>query len=227
MDAEFIQYLCLPFPLQHQKQGGDRAVAAIGDDPFLHIDQILLIAHGIEVHSPKVITFTYELPSKVSLSAITQVFHCPIVSSYGTTETGFVMDSGLDGRYRQNEEYCRIDFVPLKGKERLGRIFVTTFGNPWAYIIRFDVGDLVVMDPDGTVGSIEGRVSNLTFTTKGEVVTTSMPKLLQAFSSAPASASALMTAGSVLNAAAYISGVLPSLSRAFTSAPAVISLDTS
>jgi len=130
--------------------------------------------HGIEVHSPKVITFTYELPSKVSLSAITQVFHCPIVSSYGTTETGFVMDSGLDGRYRQNEEYCRIDFVPLKGKERLGRIFVTTFGNPWAYIIRFDVGDLVVMDPDGTVGSIEGRVSNLTFTTKGEVVTTSM-----------------------------------------------------
>jgi phenylacetate-coenzyme A ligase PaaK-like adenylate-forming protein len=139
--------------------------------------------HDIEVFSPDVITFTYELPSKVSLAAIRKVFRSPLVSSYGTTETGFVMDTGADGRYYQNSDYCRIDFLPLKaryGGPDLGRIAVSTFGNPWAYILRFDVGDLVRISRSGAAGghfvadSIEGRVTNSTFTVSGGLVTTAM-----------------------------------------------------
>lgn len=137
--------------------------------------------HGIRVYSPKVITFTYELPSEVSLAAIRQVFSSPLVSSYGTTETGFVMDSGPDGRYYQNTEFCRIDFLPLKeryGGPDLGRIAVSTFGNPWAYILRFDVGDLVRVGRGSgfgfTADSVEGRAANSTFTVGGGLVTTAM-----------------------------------------------------
>lgn len=137
--------------------------------------------HGIEVYSPDVITFTYELPSKVSLTAIRQVFHSPLVSSYGSTETGFVMDTDEEGVYRQNSEFCRVDFFPLKqqyGGPDLGRIAVSTFGNPWAHILRFDVGDLVRVKERNpghfAAETIEGRASNCTFSTKGGLVTTAM-----------------------------------------------------
>lgn len=137
--------------------------------------------HGIAVDSPDVITFTYELPSEISLSAIRQVFRSPCVSSYGSTETGFVMNTDAHGVYRQNSDFCRIDVFPLKessGRPDLSRIAVSTFGNPWAYILRFDIGDLVRVKESGpgclAAEAIEGRASNCTFGTNGSLVTTAM-----------------------------------------------------
>ncbi len=141
--------------------------------------------NGVQVYSPDVITFTYELPSSMHLAAIRKVFKSPLVSSYGTTETGFVMDTCEQGRYHQNTEYTRIEFLPLKeefGGPDLGRLVVSTFGNPWAYMLRFDVGDLVRIhkgEPCGcgnaagfVADSIEGRVSNSTFAVDGRLITT-------------------------------------------------------
>jgi phenylacetate-coenzyme A ligase PaaK-like adenylate-forming protein len=139
---------------------------------------------GIELYSPAVIVFTYELPSKIHLTAIRKVFGSPFVSSYGTTETGFVMTQCEAGMFHQNMEYCRIDFHPLKGNyggPELGRILVTTFKNPWSAILRFDTGDLIRLHPTGRCAcgrdegfvakAIEGRASNATFTTRGDLVT--------------------------------------------------------
>ena len=141
--------------------------------------------NGAELFSPDVITFTYELPSLVHLNVIREVFHSPLVSSYGTTETGFVMDSCEKGLYHQNVPYARSEFLPLKaqyGGPTLGRLVVTAMGNPWAYMLRFDVGDLVRIHDKSTCecgiaegmifDSIEGRVSNSTFTPEGALVTT-------------------------------------------------------
>ena len=135
--------------------------------------------HDIPVCSPDAITFTYELPSEVSLSAIRQVFRSPLVNSYGSTETGFVMDTDGDGVYRQNADFCRIDFLPLKpqfGGPDLGRIAVSAFGNPWTQILRFDVGDLVraaEKEPGRfSAETIEGRASCCTFGAAGNLVTT-------------------------------------------------------
>ncbi|MBQ3864250.1 MAG: hypothetical protein II781_00180 [Clostridia bacterium] len=143
--------------------------------------------NGVEIYSPDVITFTYELPSRIHLAAIRKVLSSPLVSSYGTTETGFVMDTCEEGRYHQNTDYCRIEYLPLKkeyGGPGIGRLVVSTFGNPWAYMLRFDVGDLVRIHADSScdcgIGSgfiadtIEGRVSNSTFTADGGLVTTAM-----------------------------------------------------
>lgn len=143
--------------------------------------------NGRELYKPDAITFTYELPSIIHLEAIKKVFGAPMISSYGTTETGFVMNTCQDGLYHQNIPWCRIEFLPLKkefGGPDLGRLVVTTFGNPWACMIRFDVGDLVKIHKghacscgilEGFVcDTIEGRVSNSTFTTDGSLVTTAM-----------------------------------------------------
>ena len=120
------------------------------------------------------------------LKAIRQVFQSPLVSSYGTTETAFVMDTCEKGRYHENLKYNRIEYLPLKeeyGGPDLGRLVVSTFGNPWACMLRFDVGDLVRISRDGCscgreegfiAESIEGRVTNSTFTPDGRLVTTAM-----------------------------------------------------
>jgi phenylacetate-coenzyme A ligase PaaK-like adenylate-forming protein len=87
------------------------------------------------------------------------------------------------GKFHQNTEFCRVDFQPLKpdrGGPLLGRLLVTTFNNPWYYIVRFDVGDLARLDEQGEcscgrnsgfiLSAIEGRVSNVTLTSKSRLV---------------------------------------------------------
>ena len=143
------------------------------------------IDNGVSLYSPSVITFTYELPSAMHLAAIRRVFSSALVSSYGTTETGFVMDTCEMGLYHQNSDSCRIDFIPLRpefGGPELGRLAVTTFGNPWSCIVRFDVGDIVKLHSEGSCAcgigegliadSVEGRVTNSTFTVDGGLITT-------------------------------------------------------
>ena len=143
--------------------------------------------NGCRIFSPTAIVFTFEYASGMHLAAIKHVFSSALVSSYGTTETGFVMEQCEDGLMHQNTSFCHIDYEPLKeryGGPELGRIFVTTFGNPWNVIVRFDVGDLIRLHRAGECScgrnegmialAVEGRVSNLTFDAGGGLVTTKM-----------------------------------------------------
>lgn len=138
-----------------------------------------------QMYQPQAITLTYELPSAIQLREIRKVFSTPLISSFGSTETGYVLMQCEYGAFHQNTEFCRIDFQPLKiehGGPYLGRILVTTFNNPWTAVVRFDVGDLVRLSDlrpcacgrnEGyLVAAIEGRTANVTFTTRGNLVTT-------------------------------------------------------
>ncbi len=133
---------------------------------------------------PGLIVFTYEYPSRLHLQQIRRVFTAPLASSYGTTETGYVFMQCEAGKFHQNSDACRVDFQPLKsehGGPDVGRILVTTFNNPWYYMLRFDVGDLARVDkeqkcPCGRdsgliISAIEGRFINATLTCDGRLVT--------------------------------------------------------
>jgi len=135
------------------------------------------------VFQPGLIVLTYEYPTNFNYRQIRQAFDVPIASSYGTTETGYVFMQCEEGKFHQNSEFCRVDFQPLKsehGGPFLGRILVTTFNNPWYYMVRFDVGDLVRIDEIGRcscgrdsgmiLSAIEGRVANVTLTGTGRLV---------------------------------------------------------
>ncbi|OGO32572.1 MAG: hypothetical protein A2Z29_04195 [Chloroflexi bacterium RBG_16_56_11] len=136
------------------------------------------------VFQPGLIVFTYEFPSQVHYRQIRRVFTAPTASSYGTTETGYVFMQCEAGKFHQNSDFCRVDFQPLQsrhGGPRLGRMLVTTFNNPWYYMVRFDVGDLARVDetdkcPCGRdsgfiVSAIEGRFANVTLACDGRLVT--------------------------------------------------------
>jgi phenylacetate-CoA ligase len=140
-------------------------------------------SRGLRVRPPGVIVFTYEAPSRLHRRQIARVFDCPMASSYGSTEAGYVFMECERGRLHQNAEFCHVDFVPLKpehGGPRTGRIFVTTFANSWFRVLRFNIGDLVRLADgpcpcgrrDGlTLEAIEGRARDLTRTADGRAVT--------------------------------------------------------
>lgn len=137
-----------------------------------------------KVYQPGIIVFTYEYPAGFHLRQIRQVFDVPIASSYGSTETGYVFMQCEEGKFHQNSDFCRIDFQPLKpehGGLLVGRILVTTFNNPWYYMVHFDVGDLVRIDEECgclcgrdsgyILTAVEGRALSVTLTTDGRLVT--------------------------------------------------------
>ena len=143
-----------------------------------------IINNKIPVFQPDVIIFTYEYVTELQYSQIRQAFKVPMISSYGTTETGYVFMECEAGKFHQNTDFCRVDFEPFKtqyGGPLLGRIMVTPFDNPWCYFIRFDTGDLVTLEKNGKclcgrnsgiiLASINGRKANLTLTTEGKPIT--------------------------------------------------------
>ena len=140
---------------------------------------------GQAVFQPGAIVLTYEYPTNFHCWQILQVFkNVPLVSSYGTTETGYVFMQCEAGKLHQNSEFCRVDFHPFKrehGGPLLGQILVTTFNNLWSYIVRFDTGDIVRLEKSGEcscgrnsgliLSAIAGRQVNLTLTCSGRLVT--------------------------------------------------------
>jgi phenylacetate-coenzyme A ligase PaaK-like adenylate-forming protein len=143
-----------------------------------------ITANKKKVYQPGLIVFTYEFPSRLAYQQVGKVFKCPAISSYGSTETGYVLMQCEHGKLHQNTKSCRLDFQPLKpehGGPDIGRMLVTTFDNPWYFMLRFDVGDFARLDKKQKcacgrdngyiITDIEGRWTNVTFDTQGNLVT--------------------------------------------------------
>jgi phenylacetate-CoA ligase len=142
-------------------------------------------ASGQSVFQPGAIVFTYEYPTLLHQRQVREVFmRVPQISSYGTTETGYVFMQCEEGKLHQNTDFCRVDFQPFKpehGGPFLGRILVTPLNNPWSYVVRFDTGDIVQIEATGKcscgrssgliLSSIAGRKANLTLDCSGRLVT--------------------------------------------------------
>ncbi len=137
-----------------------------------------------KVYQPGLIVFTYEFPSRLHYKQVGKVFKSPAISSYGSTETGYVLMQCEAGKLHQNTKSCRLDFQPLKpehGGPYIGRMLVTTFDNPWYYMLRFDVGDFARLDKEQKcacgrdngfiISDTEGRWTNVTFDTQGRLIT--------------------------------------------------------
>ena len=143
-----------------------------------------MLRGGLTPPSVDLVVFTYENPSLLHYRDVARAFATPPASSYGSTEAGYVFMECEAGRLHQNTEYCHVDFLPFReehGGPSVGRILVTTFGNPWRSLIRFDIGDVVRLEASGrcpcgrteglVLEAVEGRTVNLTLTPDGRAVT--------------------------------------------------------
>lgn len=143
-------------------------------------------ALGLSCWQPRLIVFSFEFPSRVHLRSIRRLFErCAVMSSYGCTEAGCVLTQCEAGCFHQNSAFVRVEFQPLAArfdKPRSGQAVLTSFGNPWRVLLRFQAGDLVRLRPPGdpcpcgrtegmVADAIEGRVKDLTFDCRGFPVT--------------------------------------------------------
>lgn len=140
---------------------------------------------GLRCWLPRLIVLTYEWPSRLQRRVIRQVFDVPQMSSHGSTEAGCIFTECEAGCFHQNTAFVRLELQAAAAhwqRPGLGRLAVTTFGNPWRVLLRFDVGDLVRLRPPDqpcrcgrTTGlvadALEGRVKDLTFDADGRPVT--------------------------------------------------------
>jgi len=159
--------------------------AVLEADPFyLAALSAFVEDHGLSVYQPDVITLTYSFPARVFLNAIRRVFAAPLVSSHGSTETGYVFMECECGRLHQNTASCHVDFLPVETRPSgavLGRLLVTPFGHPVQRFVRFDIGDLAeVAEPQAcpcgrneglVLERIAGRASDAAVTRAGARVT--------------------------------------------------------
>ena len=159
-------------------------LALEGDPAYLAAFARRLSETGGRIHQPRLVFLTYSYPSRLYLRQIRKVFSAPLVSSYGSTETGHVFMECEAGRLHQNSGHCRVDFLPWlfrHGGPQRGRILVTVFHNPWFVVLRFDIGDVARLDDRGpcpcgrnggmVLAAIEGRLADVTFDGDGNAVT--------------------------------------------------------
>ncbi len=180
-------------PLAWSDQILDRMVAELnsyqpavfeGNPSYLAKLARYITASGKQVYRPGAIVFTYEYPTHFHQAQIGAAFGSPMVSSYGTTEVGYVFMQCEQGRLHQNSGFCRVDFQPLRpehGGPAIGRLLATPLGNPWNCLVRFDTGDLARVEETGRcpcgrdsgiiLASMRGRTINLTLTQDGRLVT--------------------------------------------------------
>lgn len=139
-------------------------------------------ALGFALHQPRLIVFTYSYPTRAHLRLAREAFAAPLMSSYGSTECGYVFVGCEHGRLHENVGSCRVDVLPLTpehGGPRLVRLLVTPFGHPYFAALRIDVGDLALESgaacPCGnthgvTLDALAGRADDVTFTARGRLV---------------------------------------------------------
>lgn len=154
------------------------------DPAYLCLFARAAVQAGLLLHQPRCIVLTYEFPSRIHYRQIARAFPgVPVVSSYGSTETGHVFTQCGQGTFHQNTATCHVEVQllrPDRGDPGVGRLLVSTLDNRWFTLLRFDVGDLarVRTEPcacgrtDGlALDAIEGRLQDITFDCDGRLVT--------------------------------------------------------
>ncbi len=120
-------------------------------------------ATGERLHTPYYITLTYEQITRAARRAIARVLDCPLLSLYGATEAGVLFMEAEDGRLHHNARHSHVELLSEGGD--LYRVAVTTLGREWMPLLRYELGDVVRLAPDGSgpgyeLSRIEGRLSD-------------------------------------------------------------------
>lgn len=130
-----------------------------------------------------IVTMSEALPD-ATREQLKQLFGCPVISRYSNMENGFIAQQCGDdsGEYHVNIASFYVEILsltedkPVKNGE-LGRIVVTDLYNYGMPLLRYDTGDLGIMDSNSRCGAgalvltqIGGRQSDFLINGNGELI---------------------------------------------------------
>jgi phenylacetate-CoA ligase len=127
-----------------------------------------------------VISISETLPTGAR-ALLSRALNCPVISRYSNIENGFIGQQKFDsGDYVINQASFKVELLHPDKDESVaagaeGRIVITDLFNYAMPLIRYDTGDMAVMQADDKNGtgelvfqSIEGRRVDYIFNTRGE-----------------------------------------------------------
>lgn len=140
----------------------------------------LIVEKGIPpIDFVRVVTTTAENLTPSIAAEIRKAFPNAIVRThYGQTEGVANFSQTINGDWRIDEDFAKVEFIPIdpKNPERC-HIVGTNFSNPYFPLIRYDMGDIAIVkwqDGKPIVQGIEGRDNEQVTLANGMLVSTLM-----------------------------------------------------
>ena len=111
-----------------------------------------------------------------------EMFNCPVVDEYGSSETGIITFQCRHGSMHLMSDHIHVEFVGDNGQQvepgELGRIVVTDLGAYAMPLIRYDIGDMGSPSSEPckcgitlpTMNIVEGRKEDFISTADGKLV---------------------------------------------------------
>ena len=93
----------------------------------------------------KVITYGYENLFEYQRELISRVFKVPIRTHYGLAEGVANISQLPDGSFKVDDDFCYVEFIPTSDPERF-RIIGTNFSNVAFPLLRYDTGDIAIIE---------------------------------------------------------------------------------
>ncbi len=111
--------------------------------------------HGIQFPSLKFIISSYEFTSVLHRRIMERVFGVPVINLYGSSETGHLLIEQAVGEMVPSPETAFLELCNIDA-QGIGQLLVTTRTNPYLPLLRYEIGDLAEIIPNGY--RIHGRV---------------------------------------------------------------------
>jgi phenylacetate-CoA ligase len=111
--------------------------------------------HGIQFPSLKFIISSYEFTSVLHRRIMQRVFGVPVINLYGSSETGHLLIETEPGQMTPSPETAFLELCDIDA-QRIGQLLVTTRTNEYLPLLRYEIGDLAEILPNGY--RIHGRV---------------------------------------------------------------------
>jgi len=138
---------------------------------------------GRRIEVADFVTLTYAMTSEAHLRAIRAAVSAPLYQLYGASEVGVLFMQGVDPLLHHCPITTHVELLPVKartpGAEDVALVVVTTMDRTVQPLVRFVVGDLVQVAPDGPrrftpvapIRSAEGRLQDAIVRPDGAWVT--------------------------------------------------------
>ena len=111
--------------------------------------------HGITFPSLKFIISSYEFTSVLHRRIMERVFDVPVVNLYGSSETGHLFIETQPGQMTPSTETAFLELCDVDA-QGIGQLLVTTRTNEYLPLLRYEIGDLAEILPNGY--RVHGRV---------------------------------------------------------------------
>lgn len=131
------------------------------------------------IHTPEIITLSYEFTNKNIKKYLKEYFSCPILDFYGSTEFGYAFLENENGNMKMFNQNLQVNLDPINKSKNLYSILISSNKNEFMPLFNYRSGDIAEITQDqlknfslnSTISRIAGREKDLTLDKNNEIVT--------------------------------------------------------